>query len=130
MGKLRQQYPDGQIAICLEQSKGALIYHLIGYDFLSLFPVNPKSLARFREAFTTSGAKSDFSDADYLREFVSVYNERLRQLKPDNEQTRTMAFFAEGRRKTVNDRTKLTNRFCSTLKMYFPQALELRRNIV
>jgi transposase len=125
LGKLRQQYPDGQIAVCLEQSKGSLIYHLIGYDFLSLFPVNPKSLARFREAFTTSGAKSDFCDADYLREFVSVYNDRLRQWRPDTEQTRTIAFLVEGRRKTVNDRTKLTNHFCSTLKMYFPQALEL-----
>lgn len=123
--KLRQQYPDGQIAICLEQSKGALIYHLIGYDFLSLFPVNPKSLARFREAFTASGAKSDFSDADYLRELVSVHHDRLRPWKPDDEQTRTMAFLAEGRRKTVDERTKLTNRFRSTLKMYFPQALEL-----
>ncbi len=92
---------------------------------MSLFPVNPKSLARFREAFTASGAKSDFSDADYLRELVSVHHGRLRPWKPDDEQTRTMAFLAEGRRKTVDERTKLTNRFRSTLKMYFPQALEL-----
>ena len=37
LAKLRQQYPEGQIAICLEQSKGALIFHLLGYDFLTIF---------------------------------------------------------------------------------------------
>lgn len=125
VGKLRQQYPDGQIAICLEQSKGSLIFHLLGYDFLTIFPVNPKNFARFRESFTASGAKSDFVDADLLREFVTSHQDRLRPWKPDDEQTRTMSFLAEGRRKTVTERTRLTNRLRSTLKMYFPQAIEL-----
>lgn len=121
LGKLRQQYPEGQIAICLEQSKGALIFHLLGYDFLTLFPVNPKSLARFREAFTASGAKSDFSDADFLREFVAVHLDRLRPWKPDDEQTRTMSFLAESRRKTVAERTRLRTGFVPLLKCIFPK---------
>jgi transposase len=123
--QLRHQYPEGQIAVCLEQSKGALIYHLLRYDFLTLFPVNPKNLARFRQSFTTSGAKSDFGDSGHLREYVAIHHKRLRIWKPDDEQTRTISFFVEGRRKTVSDRTRLTNRLCSTLKMYFPQALKL-----
>ncbi len=123
--KLRRLYPEGKIAICLEQSKGPLIFHLLAYDFLTLFPVNPKSLARFREAFAVGGAKSDFSDADLLRELVAVHHERLRPWKPDDEQTRTISFFAEGRRKVVDDRTRISNRLRSTLKMYFPQAIEL-----
>ena len=122
---LRQQYPEGQIALCLEQSKGALIFHLLGYGFLTLFPVNPKNLARFREAFTGSGAKGDPSDADYLRELAAVHHERLRPWKPDDEQTRTISFLVQGRRKTVDERTRLTNRLRSTLKMYFPQAIGL-----
>lgn len=125
LGELHQQYPEGKIAVCLEQSKGALIYHLLGYDFLTIFPVNPKSFARFREAFTTSGAKGDSSDADLLREFVTVHNDRLRPWQPDDEQTRTISFLAEGRRKTVAERTRLTNQLRSTLKMYFPQAIKL-----
>lgn len=123
--KLRQQFPQGQIAVCLEQSRGPLIFHLIGYDFLTLFPVNPKTLARFREAFTSSGAKGDPSDADYLRELVMLHHGRLRPWQPDDEQSRTISFLAEGRRKAVDDRTRLTNRLQATLKMYFPQALEL-----
>ncbi len=125
VSKLRQQFPEGQIAICLEQSKGALIFHLLMYDFITLFPVNPKSLARFRETFTSSGAKSDPSDADYLRELVSSHRDRLRPWQPDEESSRTIAFLSEGRRKAVNDRSRLTTRLRSTLKMYFPQAFEL-----
>lgn len=125
MHSLRQQYPDGQIALCLEQSRGALIFHLLEYDFLTLFPVNPKNLARFREAFTGSGAKGDPSDADYLRELVAVHHDRLRSWKPDDEHTRTISFLSQGRRKVVGERTRLTNRLRSTLKMYFPQAIGL-----
>ena len=125
LNKLRLQFPEGQIAICLEQSRGALIFHLLMYDFITLFPVNPKSLARFREAFTTSGAKSDFSDTDLLRELVATHHDRLRPWQPDEEQTRTIAFLCEARRKAVNDRSRYTTRLRSTLKMFFPQALEL-----
>ena len=32
---------QGKILVCLEQSRGALIYHLMSYDFLELYPVNP-----------------------------------------------------------------------------------------
>ena len=123
--ELRQQYPDGQIAICLEQSKGAILFHLIGYDFLTIFPINPKNLARYRESFTSSGAKSDVTDADLIREFVVVHLDRLRPWKPDDEQTRAISFMVEGRRKAVNDRTRLTNKLRSNLKLYFPQAISL-----
>ena len=92
---------------------------------MTILPVNLKNFARFREAFTSSDAKSDFTDADLLREFTTVHHNRLRPWKPDNEQTRTLSFLAEGRRKTVQERTRLTNRLRSTLKLYFPQAIKL-----
>ena len=41
-----------------------------------------------------------------------------------------MSFLVEGRRKTVNDRTRLTNRLKSTLKMYFPQALKIAGEVL
>ncbi len=102
-----------------------MIYHLLGYDFFTLFPVNPKSLARFREAFNSSGSKSDFSDADYLRELIYSHHSRLRPWLPDEEITRTIGFLAEGRRKAVNERTKQIQRLRAALKMYYPQALDL-----
>ena len=60
---LRRRFGGKSVAICLELSKGPLVYALGKYDFMVLFPVNPLMVARFREAFATSGAKDDPSDA-------------------------------------------------------------------
>ena len=57
VAQLRSRFPEGVIAIALEQSRGPVIAALMHYDFLRLYPINPKSLARYREAFSSSGAK-------------------------------------------------------------------------
>ena len=49
----------GPIAIALELTKGPIVYALQKYDFLVLFPINPSTLAKYREAFTPSRAKDD-----------------------------------------------------------------------
>ena len=125
LSQLRLRFPEGNVAVCLEQSRGALIYHLMTYDFLVLFPVNPITLARYRKAFNTSGAKDDKPDADLLRELICVHRKHLRPWYPDDETSRSLALLAEARRKAVNDRTKHTNRLQAVLKNFFPQALEL-----
>ena len=45
--------------MCLELAKGPLVYALQKCDFLVLFPVNPVTLAKYRQAFTPSQAKDD-----------------------------------------------------------------------
>jgi transposase len=124
--ELHRRFP-GPIAVCLEQSKGALIYALMKYDFLVLYPINPKQLARYREALAPSGAKDDPADAELLVEFVRRYHERLRPWRPDDETTRLIAILAEDRRDLVDLRTQLANRLQSRLKLYFPLVLELFR---
>ena len=121
---LRARFPQGRIALALEQSRGAVIYALMNYDFLLLYPIPPKTLARYREAFAPSGAKSDPTDADLLLELVRTHADRLRAWLPDDALTRQLRLLAEYRRKTVAERTRLTNRLTGLLKTYFPQALE------
>lgn len=123
--QLRQRFPKGKIAICLEQSRGPLIFFLMRYDFLVLYPVNPKSLANYRTVFNVSGAKDDQPDANLLRELVCIHREHLHPWEPDDEISRSLALLAEARRKAVDERTKNTNRLTAALKEYFPQALEL-----
>lgn len=124
MAGLRARFPQGQIALALEQSRGAVIYALMNYDFLLLYPVPPKGLASYREAFATSGAKSDPTDAGLLLELVRTHRDRLRAWQPDDALTRQLRLLVEHRRRTVADRTRLTNRLTALLKTYFPQALE------
>lgn len=124
LGELQARYPGQRLALCLEQSRGALIYALMGHAFLDLYPVNPVTLARYREAFAPSRAKDDPGDARLLCEILRLHRDKLAVWKPDDEQTRTLGFLNEERRKAVNLRTKLVLRLQSALKLYFPQALE------
>ena len=124
VAQLRGRFPQGRIALALEQSRGAVIYALMTYDFLLLYPVPPKGLARYRQAFSTSGAKSDPGDAALLLEMVRDHHDRLRVWQPDDALTRQLRLLVEHRRRTVADRTRLTNRLGALLKTYFPQALE------
>jgi transposase len=120
---LQQRFPRQRVAVALEQSRGALVYALMGYDFLVLYPVNPKSLAKYREAFYPSGAKDDPTDGDLLLELVAMHRDRLRAWEPDDELTRTITLLVQHRRDLVATQTALTNQLTSLLKLYYPQAL-------
>lgn len=124
VAELRARFPQGKIALALEQSRGAVIAALMNYDFILLYPIQPKTLARYREAFISSGAKSDAGDADLLLELVRAHRDRLRAWQPDDALTRQLRLLVEHRRRTVAERTRLTNRLKALLKTYFPQALE------
>ena len=60
---LRQRF-GSPIAVALELAKGPIVYALQKYDFLVLFPINPATLAKYREAFKPSRAKDDPTDAE------------------------------------------------------------------
>jgi len=122
---LRCRFRGRQVAICLEQSKGGLIYALLGYEFITLYPINPATLAKYRKAFSPSGAKDDPKDAGLLMELLLKHRDKLKAWKPDDEQTRMLTMLNEERRKSVDLRTRLVLRLQATLKNYFPQALDL-----
>ena len=60
----------GPMAVALELSKGPLVYALQKYDFFVIFPVNPVTLASYRDTFTPSGAKDDPTDAEYVLDLM------------------------------------------------------------
>jgi len=120
---LRQRYPGQLIAVGLEQSRGPLLFALLQYDFLVLYPINPTTLAKYREAFSPSRAKDDPTDAEYAAELLMQHHDRLKAWHPDDEQTRTLRYLVEHRRRLVGARTRISNRLTSLLKCYFPQVL-------
>src|SRR5215469_5363431 len=124
VARLVERFQGRWIAIAIEQRKGAVIHALMMYAFLVLFPINPKALARYREALYTSGAKNDPTDSELLLDFLTKHSEKLRPWIPDSEPTRQLQALCEQRRKLVNRRVALTNRITSLLKQYFPQALD------
>ena len=125
LSRLRTQYSGSKVAVVLEQSRGPVLYALMSCEFIVLYPVNPQSLANYRKAFQTSGTKNDPGDAQLLSEMVRKHPDRFRAWVADDADTRSLQLLVEGRRKLVNQMTRLTNRLTSHLKNYYPQALEL-----
>jgi transposase len=122
---LRTRFPNRKIAVAVELARGPLLAGLSQYEHIVPFPVNPKSLARFREALFPSRSKDDPVDADLLLELLTKHRDHLRAWQPDTVETRQLALFNEQRRHFVDHRTYLTNQLLSHLKAIFPQAVKL-----
>lgn len=121
---LRKRFGGKPVAVALELAKGPIVYALRKYEFFVIFPLNPATLAKYREVFTHSGAKDDPTDAELALEFLLKYPERLKPLNPQSSQMRSLQQLVEMRRRLVDDQTRITNRITSALKNYFPQPLQ------
>ena len=123
--ELRQQHPQGRVALCLEQPAVHLIAFLEDYQWICLYPISPLSLQKFRETFVTSRAKDDAKHARYLAELLLAHHTKLKPWAPEDSQTRAVQQPVFHRRAVVDERTGLSNCLRALLKQYFPQALVL-----
>jgi len=123
--ELRQTHPQARVALCLEQPAVHLVAFLEAYEWITLFPINPITLQKYREAFVTSRAKDDGKDACYLAELLLNHADKLKAWAPEDSATRAVQQLVFHRRALVDERTGLTNRLIALLKQYFPQALFL-----
>ena len=114
----------GKIAVALELSKGPIVYALQKHDCFVIFPINPSTLAKYREAFSPSGAKDDPTDAELALDLIVRHPHRFKPLNPQSVEMRTLASLVEQRRRLVNDQVRFTNRLRNTLKQYYPQPLQ------
>ena len=106
VAQLRPRFHGRPIGIALEQRKGAVIHALMMYEFLVLYPVNPKAVARYREVFAPSGAKDDPTDAALLLDLLCTHRDKLRAWIPDTVAARTLGLLCEQRRKLVQHRAQ------------------------
>ncbi len=123
--ELRQQHPGARVGLCLEQPAVHLIAFLEAYHWVTLYPINPITLQKFREAFVTSRAKDDSKDGYYAAELLLTHWNKLKPWAPQDTPTRQIQQLVFDRRAIVDERTGLTNRLQALLKAYFPQALVL-----
>lgn len=118
--QLRARFPDQSVALAIETSRGALIHALHAYDFIVIYPINPKMLHSYRESFRVSGAKDDRADAMLLEEYLRQHQGKLRPLWPDTMLTRKLGLLVEKRRELVDQRTRLVNTLHTLIKTYYP----------
>ena len=120
---LRTRFGGQTVALALEQTRGALLYALMSYEFLVLYPINPATAKRYRDAFAPSGAKNDPVDARLIWELLVKHRDQLRPWVPDDPSTRQLALLCEHRRDLVSQRTRFVQQLRAALKTFFPQAL-------
>lgn len=125
VAQLRERFGGQPVAVAVEQSRGALIHALLAYDFLVIYPLHPSTVSKFREAFKSSGSKSDPLDTDLILQILTHHLNLLKPLNPDSEETRLLARLTEDRRKAVALRTSHEQAALALLKEFFPQAIEL-----
>jgi hypothetical protein len=121
---LRTRFNGQPVALCLARNKGPLVSALRTDDFLVLFPRNPLTLARYREAFTPSRAKDDPTDAALQLARLRTQRDTLQPLNPQSPTMRALAQLVEPRRRVVGDTVRITNRLTRTLKNSFPHVLQ------
>lgn len=122
--EIKRKYNGQLVAVACELKKGPLIYALSKFSHIVLFTINPSSVAKYRKAFTQSGAKDDPTDAAIQVEILQLHMHKLNVITPDSESVRSLAQLVEYRRKLVQDRVNLTNRITTTLKNYYPHVLD------
>jgi transposase len=88
-----------------------------------VFPINPMSVARYRERHSTSGAKSDAADAHLLAEIVRLDRAHHRPVAGDTDQGEAIKLTARSHQSLIWDRSRHVLRLRSTLREYFPAAL-------
>jgi transposase len=123
---LRSVSAEGRVAVAVEQRRGPL-FHCLSQclDWMDLYPINPQTLARYRQAFYTSRAKDDPIDSQLLEDLLRSHPDRLRMYQPAPELERKLELFCQQRRKIVGLAVKLENQLCSTLKEYYSVAIDL-----
>jgi len=124
LAKLAVRFEGRPIGIAIETSRGPLVHALLDAPFVVLYPINPRSLRRFRETFSPNGAKDDRPDARLLLELLVKHAAALRAWTPEAQDTRLLRRLVEQRRAAVDLRTELTLKLQARLKEYFPQALD------
>ena len=121
---LRARFGGRPVGIALEQSRGGLIQALLGTEFLVLYPVNPATAKRYRDAFAPSGAKGDPPDARLLHEWLAKHRDHLRPWQPDTAVARPLALLCAHRRALVDQATRLVQQLTAALKADYPHALD------
>jgi transposase len=77
--------PADQIAVALELTRGVLVDTLLDQGF-RVFAINPKQLDRFRDRFTTGGAKDDRRDARAAADGLRTDPRAFRALQAEDPQ--------------------------------------------
>jgi transposase len=112
-----------RVIIGIETDRGPWVTALRAAGY-RVYAINPLSAARYRQRHSTSGAKSDAGDAHVLAEIVRLDRDHHRQIAGDTDLVDAVKLLARAHQTAIWERTRQILRLRSTLREYFPAAIE------
>ncbi len=111
------------VMVGIETDRGGWVHALVAAGY-TVYAINPKQAARYRERLTTSGAKSDPGDAHVLAEIVRKDREHHRVVAGDSEKAEVVKTVARAHQTMIWTRQRQANQLRSMLREFYPAALE------
>jgi transposase len=114
--------------VAIERPDGLLVDRLLEAG-LTVLPVHPNALKATRPRYEASGGKSDGFDAFVLAELARTDSHRLRELRPDSDETRALRALTRTREDLVGARVRLANELRAQLDAFWPGAARVFADI-
>ncbi len=112
----------GEVAVGIETERGLWVMALRAAGY-TVYAINPRQVARYRERHGTSGAKSDKADAHTLADMVRTDSHQLRPVAGDSPGSEAIKVAARAHQTLIWERTRQVQRLRAALREYFPAAL-------
>lgn len=106
------------VPVAIETPRGLLVACLRAAR--PVYPVNPKSAARYRDRYSVAGRKSDHGDAVVLANVLRTDMHAHRPLPAGSELAQAVAVLARAQQDAVWDRVAAHNKLRSHLREYYP----------
>jgi len=121
---IQEHQTDSQECIIgLENPRSGLVDFLAQHGYTVVL-TNPNAISSYRKSRTPSNAKSDEADAQLIADYVREHHKSLRRIQMPDETMRELSLLLEDRDRLIQQRIRFSNQLTSTLKEYFPQALD------
>lgn len=118
----------GARRVAIERPDGPVVDVLLEAG-VEVVVVSSRSVKALRERYGTSGNKSDRSDAYVLADCLRTDGHRWRSLEPDSPATVTLRTHVRARKDLVETRVAVANQLRAHLRVVFPGAVGLFRDI-
>jgi len=114
--------PD-TVPVAIETDKNLIVVALTAAGF-TVYPINPRAVARYRERHGQAGGKSDPGDAIVLAHILRTDREHHRPLPVSSDSALAIKALARQHQEAIWARQHTVNRLRSILIEYYPNALK------
>jgi len=102
-----------------------LLVDVLLNDGYTIYPLNPKAVDRYRDRYTSSGAKSDRFDAKVIANALRTDLTQFHQLQPDSPLVREIRILVKDHKRLLRSKNLFLNQLRAALKDYYPVVVDL-----